>query len=228
MNKVMFCTPFLERPTAPYVTALEGCLEAIEKAGWEHGYVDSVGNPYISGARADMVRKALDAGADVLVFIDYDVSWQPEDMVKFLSVDELVVAGTYRFKKDEEEYMGTILPDSIGRIQVHPEHGCIAADRAPAGFLKVKKEALSMFAKAYPELLYGDAMKPHIDLFNHGAIDGTWYGEDYAFCKRWIDMGKQLWICPDLNLDHHSSTQVYKGNFHKYLIQYKESVNGKI
>jgi hypothetical protein len=215
--KCVFCVPFLDRPTAPFLEALEGCLPAVEEAGWEHGLAQHMGNPYISNARADMLRKALDANADVIVFLDYDVSFTPEDMVKLLSINEPVVAGTYRFKNHLGEYMGGIWPDENGQAVLNVQ-GCIRADRAPAGFLKVTKQAVSTFAKAYPELLYGDIMKPHIDLFNHGAIDGIWYGEDYAFCKRWIDAGNTLWICPDLNIDHHSKDEVFKGNFHKYLM----------
>lgn len=224
--KVVFCTPFLYKPTAPFLRALEGCLPAIEAQGWEHGLSQFGGNPYISNARSEMTRKAIDAGADVVMYLDYDVSWKPEDMVRILSTKELVVAGTYRFKKDEEEYMGGIIPDQFNQIQVNSE-GCIKSDRAPAGFLKVNRDALSIFAKKHPHLLYGDPLNPYLDLFNHGAIDGTWWGEDYAFCKRWLETENDLWICPDIDVDHHSEDKVYEGNFHKYLIRYSEVRDGK-
>lgn len=218
--KVVFCCPVVNRPTAPFMKALEECLPAIEQAGWEHQFTSTTDIPYISGARAEMTRMALDAKADVIVYLDYDLSWRPESMVKLLSIDEHVVAGTYRFKNDEGQYMGGILPDGSGAIQVG-SHGCIKADRVPAGFLKVTKKALSIFAKAYPHLLYSDPMSPSLDLFNHGAIDGVWYGEDYAFSKRWLDTGNDLWICPDLDISHHSYDKEYAGNFHKHLIDYK-------
>lgn len=216
---VVFATPFLTRPTRPFLDSLESSLSAVEEAGWQHAFVQFQGNPYISNARADMTRKALDANADVIMYLDYDLSWNPEDMVKILSTKDLVVAGTYRFKNDSGEYMGTLLPDLRGQLQVNSD-GCIKAESAPAGFLKVHKDAVSIFARKYPELLYGDPMKPYIDLFNHGAIDGTWYGEDYAFCKRWRGTGNDVWICPDLNLNHHSQDRIYEGNFHKHLIEY--------
>ena len=83
-KNVVFATPSLAGPTAPYIKALEGSLPLIEEAGWEHGYVDIINNPYISAARATMLRAALDAKADVIVFIDYDVSWQPGDLLKLI------------------------------------------------------------------------------------------------------------------------------------------------
>lgn len=214
--KVVFASPFLTRPTEPFIKALSNTVPAIEAMGWEHGLSQAVGNPYISCARADMTRKALDANADVIVYLDYDVSWRPEDMVKLLSIDLPVVAGTYRFKDDEIRYMATVLPGVDGQLQYN-EHGCVKVDRAPAGFLKVTRGALQIFARKHPHLLYGDPLKPHIDIFNHGAHEGVWWGEDYAFCRRWAETGNDMWIYPDLNIDHHSPSKTYKGNFLKHL-----------
>jgi hypothetical protein len=140
-------------------------------------------------------------------------------MVNLLDTEGLVVAGTYRFKQDEEEYMAKLVPNFDGKLELLSD-GRIAADCAPAGFLKVTKEAISIFAKKHPHLLYGDMMCPHIDLFNHGAIDGAWWGEDYAFCKRWKETGNPLFIQSDLNIDHHSDDKVYKGNLKNFLINY--------
>ena len=78
MKKVVFCTPALEEPIAPYYSALKASLPVIEAAGWEHGYAGQKGCPYISAARANMLRAALDAKADAIVFLDYDVSWRPK------------------------------------------------------------------------------------------------------------------------------------------------------
>jgi hypothetical protein len=110
-KKVVFATPVLGRPAEPYLAALEASLPLIEAAGWEHGYATQVNCPYISAARANMLRAALDAKADVIVFLDYDVSWQPEDLLKLIETEGDVVAGTYRCKTEdgptEEFYMGT-------------------------------------------------------------------------------------------------------------------------
>lgn len=215
--KVVFCVPFLHKPTDPFIKALEDSIPAVEAAGWEHGLAQHMGNPYISSARAEMTRKALDAGADVIMYLDYDVSWSPEDMVKILEIEEYVVAGTYRFKCDDKiEYMGMLKTDEGGKLLLG-NHGCVQAERAPAGFLKVTRGAIGLFAKKYPELLYGDPMKPHLDLFNHGAHGGVWWGEDYAFSRRWNETGNPLWLYPDLNINHHSSNKIYRGNFHLHL-----------
>jgi hypothetical protein len=73
--KVVFCVPSLNGPTAPFIAAMERSIPLVDGAGWDEALVQEIGNPYISAARATMLRKALDAGADVIVFLDYDLSW---------------------------------------------------------------------------------------------------------------------------------------------------------
>lgn len=217
-GKVVFATPSLSGPTAPYMKALSDSVQVVKDAGWDAGVTQEVGCPYISNARATMLRKALDAGADVVVFIDYDLSWKPQDLLNLIETPGDVVAGTYRFKEEAPHYMG-ILADGPGNRPVVREDGAIKATAAPAGFLKVTKEAVDRFMSAYPELMYGPRYAPSVDLFNHGAHEGQWWGEDYAFCRRWLAIGGELWIVPDLDLDHHSASAVFKGNFHQFLTE---------
>lgn len=188
----------------------------LDDAGYDHSAVFEVGNPYISGARSAMLRKALDVKADIIVFLDHDLSWDASDLLTLIETQGDVVAGTYRFKKDDEEYMGGWETDAAGIPRLRPD-GCFIATRVPAGFLKVTKEAVERFMCSYPELTYGPRYNLSVDLFNHGAIDGVWYGEDYAFSKRWIDCGGEIALIPDLNINHHSPDAEFKGNLHEFM-----------
>lgn len=223
--KVAFCTPSLEGPTKPYIKALEDSIPLIVDAGWEECYVQEVGCPYISAARATMTRKAMTAGADVLVYLDYDLSWDPQDLLTLIETEGDCVAGFYRYKKDEVEYMGSIYSEVNGRPQLRcatstsEADGCIRGHTMPAGFLKLTRDAIRRFMKAYPKLLYGHPDEYTVDLFNHGAHEGIWYGEDMAFARNWRNIGGEIWIVPDLNLNHHSTDKVYKGNYHEFLLR---------
>ena len=217
MPKVVFCVPTVERPYPAFLDSLERSVPVIEGAGWEHSSVYEIGNPYISCARGEMLRKALNEKPDCVVFLDHDLSWDAEDLLTLIETPGDVVAGTYRFKKDEEEYMGTMFTGPHGTPLVRDD-GCIEAANVPAGFLKVTVSAVYQFMGRFPELKYGDDLNPHIDLFNHGAHEGIWYGEDYAFCRRWNEIGK-VWCIPNLNINHHTTEKEYKGNFHEYLMR---------
>lgn len=222
--KVIFCTQYLgDAPLKPFQESLEATLPVIEQEGWEHSLICEVNCPYISAARAKSLKKAYREKPDAIVFLDYDVSWDPADMVKLLNTDGDVVAGTYRKKTYNVDYMGSLAVGQNGN-PIARQDGCLKADKIPAGFLKLTTKAVDAFALAYPELLFGPAMDPELDIFNHGVIDHVWYGEDYAFSKRWNDKCGDIWLIPDLNINHHTRTEVFKGNFHKYLLNYNKPV----
>lgn len=216
--KVVFCTPVLGKPHEAYVKALEDSVPVLDAAGIEHTTIFEVNCPYISHARATMTRKALDTKPDVIVYLDYDLSWEPVDLVKLIQTDAEVCAGLYRFKLDEEKYMGTLytLPDGRPILR---EDGCLSAEWVPAGFLKVTAGAINTLMGKFPELCYGPRWHPSFDLFNHGAHEGLWYGEDYAFSRRWHECKKPLWVVPDLNIVHHSPEKAYPGNYHEFLLR---------
>lgn len=238
-KKVIFCIPTIAKPFQQCRDALAASIPLIVGAGWEEGSVYETGNPYISCARATMLRKALDAKADVIVFIDHDLSWRPQDLLTLIETEGDVVSGNYRFKREPEEYMGNVL--SIEGTPIVRADGCVSAHAIPAGFLKITKHGVNRFMAAFPELCFGDRFAPHIDLFNHGAHEFVWYGEDYAFARRWTEKCGPIWIVPDLEIVHYANepdpqaTSVarlytdkprpefkqtpYAGNFHEYLLR---------
>jgi hypothetical protein len=169
-----------------------------------------------------MTRAALDAKADVIIYLDYDVSWRPEDLLKLIETEGDVVAGTYRCKTEdgptEEFYMGTWETNADFTPKLRAD-GAISAKLAPAGFLKLTKEAIDQFMVAFPELCYGPMYHLSVDLFNHGVHDRIWWGEDYSFCRRWKEKCGDIWLVPDLSIDHHTKDKVYAGNLHQFLLR---------
>jgi hypothetical protein len=89
----------------------------------------------------------------------------------------------------------------------------------PAGFLKVTASAIDQFMRAYPELCYGPQFALSIDLFHHGAHDGLWWGEDYAFSRNYLALGGEIWLVPDVSIDHWQGDYPYTGNFHQFLLR---------
>lgn len=238
-GKLIFCTPSLAGPTKPYIKSMEDSLPLIEAAGWEHDYVQIIGVPYISAARATMTRTALDdlraskcrGEQRVIIYLDYDLSWDPEDLLTLLETEGDVVAGTYRCKigdsetgGNDEQYMGKPVYQPDGKPTCRATDGAISASLIPAGFLKVSIHAINEFMLAYPDLCYGPLYHQSIDLFNHGAYQRIWWGEDYSFARRWKEKCGDIWLIPNLNINHWSKDEkgedkVYKGNYHEYLMK---------
>jgi hypothetical protein len=217
--KVVFGCPTVTRPYQGLIDAMYAEIPLLDAAGIEHEMTWEIGCPYISHARSMLLHKARKAEADVVVFLDHDLSWKPGDLLKLIQTPGNVVCGTYRFKKEPETYMGTWRRAEDGRPLLRGD-GCVRGEWIPAGFLKVTMEAVDAFMAEYPGLVYGDKDEPHVDLFNHGAHDGIWFGEDFAFSRRWNELGGDIWIIPDLDLTHHAADgTAYHGNFHEWLLR---------
>jgi hypothetical protein len=97
----------------------------------------------------------------------------------------------------------------------------------PAGFLKITTAGIDNFMRAYPELCYGPQYSLSVDLFHHGAHEGIWWGEDYAFCRNYEAKCGKIWLIPNLNIHHwqkftakdgHTDYKPYHGNYHKFLL----------
>lgn len=213
---MVIATPTYTQPHPAYLAAFEATARHFAGQGRELRSTFKVRSPYISHARAEMLSKALQAGADDVVFIDHDMEWSPRDLMRLLDAEGDVVSGLYRFKLEPEEYMGAIRPDPDGKPILRAD-GCVRADWIPAGFMKITKEGVDRFMRAYPELCFGPRFALSVDLFNHGVHDGQWWGEDYSFSRRWNAMGGEIWVVPDLDLIHHDPGAAYPGNFHDFL-----------
>jgi len=97
------------------------------------------------------------------------------------------------------------------RVQV--VNGFAKVQYAGTGFLMIKRKVLLDMIEHYPELKYGHDHK-HEDrlagsqwrsaLFNC-MIDkesGVYLSEDFSFCKRWTDMGGEIWADLRSRLTH--------------------------
>jgi hypothetical protein len=120
---VVFCIPTVTQPFQQTLDSVRASVPLIEAAGWAHSIVYEVGSPYISCARSTMLRKALDAMATHIVFIDHDLSWDAQDLLDLIEAKGDVVSGTYRYKKDEVEFMGSLMPGLDGLPQVRSDGG---------------------------------------------------------------------------------------------------------
>lgn len=219
--RVALAIPTVTRPYQQTIDAVDASLPLLRAAGHTVGAVSEVGSAYISWARANMLRKALEWSSDAVVFIDHDLSWEPRDLLTLVETPGHVVGGTYRFKDDTGDYMGHVIPGDGGKPRARAD-GAVLMKDIPAGFLKITPTTVKLIREAHPELCCDDTQRGerYVDLFHHGAHKGVWYGEDYAFCRRWREMGGQVWCVPDLSLTHHGADgTAYPGNYHEYLLR---------
>lgn len=97
--------------------------------------------------------------------------------------------------------------------QIAVEKGLIKLHDAGTGFMMIKREAILKMIKAYPDLKYNnDVQINNANLKDHfyalfdtmiDPVDKRYLSEDYTFCRRWQEMGGDIWLDPSISLNHY-------------------------
>jgi hypothetical protein len=164
---------------------------------------DECGNALIADARALIVAQFLDSEADTLVFIDSDVCWEEGSLLKLIDHPVDMVAGIYPQRKDPINYC--VKWQNKPELHADPATGLLEVDGVPAGFIKLSRSQLESMVEQYPDTEFFVETAPRKKawaLFADYRIGKHKMGEDYAFCRRWTDMGGKVWIDPEIKMGH--------------------------
>ncbi len=190
---------------------IDGCL-ALVNAGVEIEDVDVLAGTYIDRARSILVDRFLKGDADDLVFIDADVGFEPESLVRLVSSTWPIVGGVYPKKVEPPEWP----------VGLHP--GEIWADRAglvdvwmvPTGFMRINRAAFGQITVptfADPSGQIGAYFKTEIR-------DGRYWGEDVEFCRLAREAGIPIRAIAEMDFRHVAQDgRVYRGNWGAWLKQ---------
>jgi hypothetical protein len=186
-------------------------LLALEAACAERGPELQVelggGEALISRARACMMARFLRSGAGHLLFVDADIGFEPEDVFRLLEADKPVIGGVYPRRRQPGGRVSLELEPFAGESAAH---GRRRVRSIGAGFLMIRRDAAERLAAAYPQLRAGmaDVAAAGIDsavmLFDSFVEPETRrYLSDYeAFCRRWRDLGGEVWADAGCRLRH--------------------------
>jgi hypothetical protein len=178
-------------------------LLALQARGDVWSLHDECGNALIADARALIVAQFLASEADTLVFIDSDVCWEEGALVKLIDYPVDMVAGIYPQRKDPINYC--VKWQDKPELHADPATGLLEVDGVPAGFMKVSRSQLEKMVEQYPNTEFFVENAPDKKawaLFADYRIGKHKMGEDYAFCRRWTDMGGKVWIDPEIKMGH--------------------------
>ncbi|MET3907340.1 hypothetical protein ABID59_001671 [Bradyrhizobium sp. S3.3.6] len=235
--KVMFATPcYISAVSMHYVTSIFELTHHCNRFGLQcilHMHSESL----ITRSRNKMVIKFLsDETLTHLFWIDSDLAFTPQSVCRLLLIDRDVTAGIYpmknfnwpegglpagttrqQFEDRYTEYPFNPIGHGVERISTYADaDGFAEVAEAPTGFMCVKRDVFKQMMEKYPELNYvpdGPPNNPlaHLHwLFFDCMVDpesGRYLSEDYAFCRRWRDIGGKIWVdlqCKLLHLGQHN------------------------
>lgn len=191
---------------------------ALVNAGHQLRVVEEIGNADIARCRSMIVAKFLaQPEATHLVMIDSDVCWEHGGLGRLVDAGVDFVAGAYPMRVgDGTQFHMRMLPREVHTAD--PKTGLVEVEAVPAGFMCLSRTMLERMVKAYEASKFsfrecpGGVAYDLFDAYWETDSDGLRhkYGEDYSFCKRWRDIGGQVWVDPSISMGH-LGTKIWKG-----------------
>jgi hypothetical protein len=219
-----------------YAASLFKLQKVLRAADIELKVLFKDGDALITRARASLVAQFLDdPAATHLLFIDADIGFEPTQVLRLLDCGADLCAAIYPIKRiDWDKVKAAIMaarpdPGSAALSYVFEvadpaavvmRAGFVKVRYAGTGFMMIRRDALSRMCAHYPQLRYrrdhsteaATASDNRFALFDC-VIDehGTYLSEDFSFCRRWSDMGGEIWA--DLNSTlNHVGPLVFRGD----------------
>ena len=221
-----------------YAVSLLKLQQAFAQRGWRLGFLLQAGDALVTRARQTIVCHFLDnPSATHLLFIDADIEFEPEQVFRLLEFGADVTAAAYPVKQINWELMAAAA--QAGRTPLESatlsyvverdttkdlvtRNGFVKSRYAGTGFLMIRRSVLETMIEHYPELRY---THEHRDsdplagsrwrsaLFNCmvDKATGFYLSEDFSFCRRWTDMGGEIWVDYMSRLNH-VGVMVFRGN----------------
>ena len=185
-----------------------------------------------------------------LFFIDADIEFNPEDLLRMVAYDKPIVCGAYPKKainwdsiihaarSDQEENASTIeghssnyvvnfdfLKDKDGKHQpqVHVVDNLVKLKDAGTGFMCIQKDVIRQMFEKHQDLKYVNDINvdKKFEKYMYSLFDciidpesRRYLSEDYTFCRRWQEMGGDVYLDPRTALNH-VGHYTFRGNIRK-------------
>jgi len=222
-RKIMLATTAYDRPSAAHVFAIARSRQALHDAGIQTAYALLQGNCHVDDARNAIVRDFLASDCAELVFLDADVDWEPEQLVRLCGHDLDLVGGVYPYRREGGDTMPVRMKPGA---RIGPD-GILEVEGLPTGFMRIRRRVLERVAQRSPK--YWDKLDLTALVFDRPDPDeeGTRWGGDIAFCRKWAALGGRLYADAEMRLGH-TATIVVRDSLAAQIRRLSGSVWGEL
>jgi len=176
---------------------------------WVNDYASHVGDAReitLAGTRDNVISNTIPFGGqmtyDKLMWIDSDIAWKPEDVLRLYESDKDIISGAYLFAN------GTVAayPEKLGKPHTFEE---VLEMKEPTkvsgvgfGFVAIKPGIFELMSRPW----FQQVEATH-------TLDGMEYtfpviGEDLSWCYRAQDLGFDIWLDPEVKVTHHKNMKL--------------------
>ena len=233
--KVYIATPCYDMMRVETCVALLDTFSALGGSGVECKF-KSVKSSLVTHGRNLLTAGFLNSGFDYMLFVDADVEFEPEAIMRMLVPKKDIIVTPYRVKEDKMKYAVRFKePDDI---KIEP-FDLVEIEEGAAGLMLIHRKVFELLMNKHPELKI-EFDKPMQEKMNkeigaEDAIDkymynfwdttfslktGKWKGEDLSFCSLAREAGIKIYANLDSWTTHHGSWG-WKGRFGDSLVKKK-------
>jgi len=243
-NKLFIATPcYGGALTEPYFKSILRLVFFCDKHNIPLQFGTIANESLVPRARNTLTAFFLKSDCTHLFFIDADIEFKVDDVIRLLAADKDVAVGAYPKKginwtavkesvlRDPEvtddvlacagsEYAINFNFSSLEDRTVAITNGLMSLKDAGTGFMMIKREVIQKMTEAYPELQYNNDINvdKELDKYTYALFDTIieeeskrYLSEDYTFCRRWQKLGGDIWLDPNVSLNHFG-TIPFRGN----------------
>ena len=169
------------------------------------------GGADINACRNSLTYSFLDSGYDAMLFIDSDIEWPADAVLKLIEAKKPVIGGIYPKKTETEDWVVVHKPGERG-ARLMPVTGL------GGGFLLIQRTALEKFSEFHKDRQYTDSAtgKRRTVFFNGGFHHGRILSEDLDFCQACIEAGIDVYAQTDINFTHYGM-KGWAGNYAEFM-----------
>lgn len=209
-RSVFIAMPIARMPTTQCMNALCMTVVRLAQLGIRAHIEEARGQSNIARARNELAAKFLASDYTDCLFIDDDMGWTPNDVIRLLASPQPLVAGVGAKKRllpdgDSNKWCCRFLPGDIAQDPM----GNIEVEAVGAAFMKISREVFEALISAHPDWkrngwqdMARDVRAKYFRFFRFDDDHPGEPGEDFDFCWSWRALGGSVWIDPTIRLVH--------------------------
>ena len=196
-------------------------IQQLGKSGIEVG-IHTMKSPLIHQARNYLTSVFLTTQYQYMLFVDSDVEFEPEAVVRMMVAKKNIVCTPYRVKSPEiDKEIYTVEFKNPKNILVLAG-GLVEIEAGPTGLMLIDRKVFEKIIKNRPDLKIINKATPNTDkshefyynFFDFSFSDGYAMGEDVSFCKLARSNDFKIYANIESPTGHHGSF-AWKGTFGK-------------
>lgn len=205
--------------TIDTVISLLAELKILHSQGWEYPrFYFRVGDGDLCRARNAIIAHFLQSDCTDLCLIDADISWRPGDLIRLVSHCKDFVIGAYRGRSENEVYF-ILWPEKREMIVSDQNHPLLKIDGGSIGFCRLTRTCVEQLVASLNGRYFTDPRVPDEKipwLIDFETYDGIRLEEGYSLCRRWRELGGDVWVDPLIDLGH-TGPKTFQGSLMGYL-----------